>query len=50
MTSGLSLTPALASSVWAAPTIGSRCPKSGESTVTSAAITICCSLTTAWAL
>jgi hypothetical protein len=40
-TSGVSLTPARSSSDWAALTIGSRCPKSGESALTSAATTIC---------
>jgi hypothetical protein len=45
-----SLTPAQARSASAAQTIGSRCPKSGESTVTSAAMTICSAVTAAWAL
>ena len=47
---GDALIPAAASSVSVAAIIGSRCPKSGEATVTSAAIAICSAVTAAWAL
>jgi hypothetical protein len=46
----VSVTPAAASSVSVALTIGSSCPKSAEEIVTSAAITIWSSVQTAWAL
>jgi len=55
-TSGASVTPAARSSVWVALTIGSigsigsRCPKSDEAIVTSAATTIWASLVAACAL
>jgi hypothetical protein len=42
--------PVLVSSSRAAATIGSSCPKSGESMSTSPATTICSSVVTAWAL
>ena len=44
------VTPAFSSSKSAAVSIGRKCEKSPASAVTSAAITICCSLTTACAL
>ena len=49
-TCGTCVTPAACSSRWAASSIGSRCPKSGAMVITSAAITIWCSLATACAL